>query len=111
MVTVEAAIAIPAILVGGLLSASVPAVVAGQVACADAAREAALLIARGANAAEVDAAVDALAPDGAVVRVGRAGHTVWVEVTASVSMGAGPLAGRAWVPLSGHAVAAREPGV
>jgi len=110
MVTVEAAIAIPALLVVGLLAAWMPALVAAQTACADAAREAALLAARGGTRAEVQALVTTLAPDGAGWRLDTASGTVTADVTASIPLGSGPLVGRMAIPLSGHAVAAREPG-
>ncbi|MEU6563980.1 TadE family type IV pilus minor pilin [Nocardia nova] len=101
-VTVEAAIALAALVVvvvlclGALLAASM------QVRCIDAAREAARLAARGATAEAVPIARQ-VAPPGAVIDV----HEVDDRVVATVSARVPALP---MLRLRAEAVAAREPG-
>ncbi|WP_236796293.1 TadE family type IV pilus minor pilin [Amycolatopsis sp. GM8] len=102
-VTVEAAIALGALtLVLGLVLAGVAAV-AGQLRCADAAREAARLIARG-DRPLAEQAVTQIAP-GARLQVDLTGNAVTVDVTAEPAGGLLP-----GVHLRGHAYALLEPG-
>lgn len=108
MVTVETAIAIPALLLVALFAAGVPAAVSAQVACGDAAREAALMLARDVPRDEVVAVVERLAPDGASLDVTRRRSSVAVRVRARVFPVTG-LVGRGFgVPVAGRSVAARE---
>jgi len=108
MVTVEAAIAVPALILAGVLASGAPAVVGAQIACADAAREAALLLARDEPAAQAAAVVASLAPRGATVSVSRAPATVDVAVRAQVSPLPGPLARVVTLEVSARSVAVRE---
>lgn len=110
MVTVETALAVPALLVAGLCAAAVPGVVAGQIACADAAREAALMIARDLPRAQATGLASSVAPQGADVVVGTQGRFVQVTVSATLRPLPGPLAAVVGVPVSASAVALREPG-
>lgn len=102
-VTVEAAFALAALVavltmcLGGLLAAS------SQVRCIDAAREAARLVARGAED-EAVAAARRVAPPGAEVAVHVDGDRVTATVTAHT-----PLLPR--LKLHASAFAVREPGV
>ncbi|BDU04082.1 TadE family type IV pilus minor pilin [Nocardia cyriacigeorgica] len=101
-VTVEAAIALAAIVVavvaciGALLAAST------QVRCIDAAREAARLTARGDSTGAIPAA-RAIAPPGAEIVVRRDGTRILATVTAGTPLL--PL-----LELRAEAVAAPEPG-
>jgi Flp pilus assembly protein TadG len=102
-VTVEAAVALGALaVVFGLVLAGVTVVIE-QLRCADAAREAARLVARG----EEDKAGDAvrrIGPTDAQLSVATAGDEITVRVTAS------PLAGLLpGVRLDARAFAVREP--
>jgi hypothetical protein len=108
MVTVETAIAVPALLVAGLCAAAVPGVVSGQIACGDAAREAALMIARDVPRAEAVGVVAAMAPSGAAVVVGTEGRFVEVTVRATLRPLPGPFAEVVGVPVAASAVALRE---
>lgn len=108
MVTIEAAIAVATLLVATVLASVVPAAVATQIRCADAAREVALLVARDAPASQVRRVVSALAPEPAEVSVSSSGGWVSVRV-ASTAPTRGPLAGRLSLPVSGTAVARLEP--
>lgn len=110
MVTVETAFAVPALLVAGLCAAAVPGVVAGQIACGDAAREAALMIVRDLPRAQATRLASSVAPDGADVVVGTQGRFVEVTVSARLRPLPGPLAAVVGVPVSASAVALREPG-
>lgn len=101
-VTVEAAIALCALVtVFGFLCSGAMAVYR-EVGCVDAAREAARLISRGQRQLAEDM-VRSLAPAGARLAVQDAGDTVEVEVLASAG---GLLPG---VELKGQAFAFREP--
>lgn len=109
MVTVETAVAIPMLLVVGLAAAGVPAAVGAQIRCADAARDAALLVARGVPADEAAALVTARAPQGARVAVTTSVSAVDVTVSAQVSPVPGPLQALVSVPVSAQSSAPREP--
>ncbi len=74
MVTVEAAIAVPLLLAVGLLAAGAPGVVGAHIRCADAAREAALMVARDLPVAEAEATVASSPPGGADVGAGARRH-------------------------------------
>lgn len=111
MVTVETALAVPMLVLVGLLAAVAPGAVGAQVACLDAAREAALLVARGWPAAEAVSAAAHLAPPGAEVVVAPRGSGVMVAVSADVALAPAPLASVLTLPVQGTAVARYEPGV
>ncbi|OLR89725.1 TadE family type IV pilus minor pilin [Actinokineospora bangkokensis] len=102
-VTVEAAIALGAVVMVLALVLTGIAAVTEQVRCVDAAREAARLAARG-EPERGQAAAAAIAPDGAEVTVTRSGD----EITATVRVpaAAGLLPG---VTLSADAYAIAEP--
>ena len=101
MGTVEAALALAALVVVTVLCVSgVTAVIAG-VRCTDAAREAARLAARGDGSAATATALS-VAPPGAEVHVRRDGGFVIATVTARHALLPG-------IPIRGHAVAAVEP--
>jgi hypothetical protein len=103
-VTVEAAIALCALVtVFGFLCSGAMAVY-GELRCVDAAREAARLISRGQRQLAEDI-VRSLAPSGARLAVRDAGDTIEVEVLAAAG---GLLPG---VELKGQAFAFREPAV
>lgn len=101
--TVEAAIALAALVaavvlcIGALLAAST------QVRCVDAAREAARLAARG-DTAQAVAAARTVAPPGAIVEVRGGGDRVTAVVTAGTPLLPG-------LRLRAEAVAVTEPGV
>ncbi|QFU85702.1 TadE family type IV pilus minor pilin [Amycolatopsis sp. YIM 10] len=102
-VTVEAAIALGALtaffvlLIGGLVA------MADQLRCADAAREAARLVARG-QPESVERAVREIGPAGAEFVVRPEGDAVTVEVAAGARLLPG-------LRLNGHAYALYEPEV
>ncbi len=101
--TVESALVIPVLVLVLVLSLAGIASVIAQVRCADAAREAARLAGRG-DADGAVAAVAALAPDGASLRLGGSGEIV--VATVSVEAIGGFLPG---VMIRASAAAAREP--
>lgn len=104
-VTVEAAIALCAlVVVFGLVLAGVSAVL-GQVRCTDAAREAARLLARG-DRARAERAVTEIAPGGARLVARTEGDGLTVEVTAEPVGGLLP-----GIRLTGQAYAVLENGV
>jgi Flp pilus assembly protein TadG len=104
MVTVEAALALCAlVVVVGLALASIAAVT-DQLRCTDAAREAARLTARG-EADRAAAVAAQIAPSGAQVDIRVAGDAVTVEVSAQPVGGLLP-----GLRLTGHAYAVAEPG-
>lgn len=108
MVTVETAIAVPVVLAAGLLAAGAPTVVGAHVACTDAAREAALMLARSAPGPSVASVAGELAPPGAQVHAVERGDLVEVTVRATVAPIRGPLGGVVALPVSGRSVALRE---
>jgi Flp pilus assembly protein TadG len=101
-VTVEAAIALAALLIAVLLCLGALLAVSAQVRCVDAAREAARLAARGAGTDAIPAA-RRVAPPGATVTLRAEGDQVIATVTVRTPVL--PLVLRA------DAVAALEPGV
>ncbi|MEC3913810.1 TadE family type IV pilus minor pilin [Nocardia sp. CDC160] len=101
MATVEAAIALAALVAVLLLGIGALLTVSAQVRCVDAAREAARLAARGDSAAAVSTA-RRVAPPGARIELSADGDLVVAEVSARATVL--PLILRA------TAVAAREPG-
>lgn len=107
MVTVETALAIAALVTATLVASAVPAAVATAVRCGDAAREVALLAARGASSDDIEAARAAMAPAGSALSISSDGRFVTVVVTADATS-RGPLAGRLSVPVHGRAVAQVE---
>ena len=107
MVTVETALAIAALVTATLLASAVPVAVATVVRCGDAAREVALLAARGASSDDIEAARAAMAPADAALSISSDGRFVTVVVTADATS-RGPLAGRLSVPVRGRAVAQVE---
>ncbi len=108
MVTAEAALALPVLVLVLAGAVAAVAVLGAQVRCVDAAREGVLAAARGEDRARVGSLVEDLAPEGARVRVdGPDGDRVSVTVTAEVA----PLGAVPWsVRLSASAVARPEPG-
>ncbi len=107
MVTAEAALVLPVLVL--VLAAAVGAlvVVGAQLRCIDAAREAVRAAARGEEQAEVVAGASAAAPDGATVDVSASGREVGVTVRAAVA----PLGAFPWrVEVSATAAARPEPG-
>ena len=107
MVTAETAVVLPVLLFVLAGAVAVLTVLGAQLRCVDAAREGARAAARGEPVASVSRTVDQLATDGAVTRVTGDGDEVKVTVTARVApIGPLPIV----VPVSGTAVAVREPG-
>lgn len=106
MVTVEAALVLPMVLLVGAAAMALPLLGGAQVRCTDAAREVALLVARGASPADATAVARRLAPGSATIRVDDVDGLVRASVSAPV--GANVL-GRTWaVTVHGSAVAAAE---
>ena len=108
MVTAEAALALPVLVLVLAGAVAAIAVLGAQLRCVDAAREGVLAAARGEDGATVRSIADGIAPDGARVRVdGPEGDRVSVTVTAEVT----PLGAVPWsVQVSASAVACPEPG-
>jgi Flp pilus assembly protein TadG len=108
MVTAEAALALPVLVLVLAGAVAAVAVLAAQLRCVDAAREGVLAAARGEDGAAVRSLVESTAPAGAAVQVdGPAGDRVSVTVTAVVT----PLGAVPWsVRLSASATARPEPG-
>lgn len=104
-VTVEAAIALCGLMAMFGLVLSGILVVTGEIRCADAAREAARLVARGQRPL-ADQAVKELAPDGARLSVAAEGDAITVEVRAEAIGGLLP-----GIQLNGRAYAVLEPGI
>lgn len=106
MVTAEIAVALPVVVV--LLGAALTAVavVAAQLRCVDAAREAARAAARGEPAEVVRSLAAEAAPSDAAVEVSTGGDEVTVRVSARVRTLGGLLPS---FRVSGSAVALREP--
>ncbi|MGH8775896.1 MAG: TadE family type IV pilus minor pilin, partial [Jiangellaceae bacterium] len=76
--------ALPALVLVVVAAVWVVSIALAQLRCADAAREAARAAARGESQAEVTQLAEAVAPDGAIVRVRVEGELVTVEVSARV---------------------------
>jgi len=109
MVTAEAALTLPAlVLVLGMMLWAVAAVT-GQLRCVDAARSAARAIARGESVAAAVAAAHRLAPNGAEVRVRQDGDLVRVEVAAEMGGDGGVGKLLPDLVVSGDAAVATEP--
>lgn len=109
MVTAEAALVLPVLVLVLAGALAVLTVVGAQLRCVDAAREGVRAAARGEAAAAVVAAAEELAPEGAAVVTGHPeGHLVTVTVRASVRpLGTALLS----VPVEATATARTEPGV
>lgn len=108
MVTAEAAVVLPVLLV--VLAAAVWALacVVAQLRCVDAASLAARAAARGEAPSVVDRTGRAAGPAGSRVAVTRTRDHVDVTVAAVVRPLGGALAALPGVPVRAHAVAARE---
>ena len=105
--TAETALVLPTLLGLGFALAFVIAAVADRIRCADAAWEAARVLARGESSAVAGQAVHQLAPRGASMSVDSSGGHVSVEVTTALAFG------NAFLPVlhvDGRAQAACEPG-
>ena len=108
MVTAEAALVLPVLVLVLAGAVAVLTVVGAQLRCVDAAREAVRAAARGEAPADVVAAASQVAPDGAVVEPGRVGDLVTVTVRAPVRpLGTALLS----VTVRSTATARSEPGV
>lgn len=105
MVTLETALAIPVLLLVAMVAAWVPGVVGARIASADAAREAALVLARGGSEAQAAAIVASLLP-GADVHAYREDALVRVQVVRQVPVGPWRLGS---VSVRGQAAAVVEP--
>ena len=105
MVTMETALAVPVLLLVALVAASLPALVGARVAASDAAREVALVLARGGPEAQAAAIVAALLP-GAAVDAAHQGSLVRVQVVHEVAVGPW---GLGLLTVRGQAVAVVEP--
>jgi hypothetical protein len=84
MVTAELAVALPALVLAGLLAITGLQVVLVQLQCLDAAGVAARLAGRGETPADVTAVAARTGPRGAQVRLARDGDLVRAEVLAQV---------------------------
>jgi Flp pilus assembly protein TadG len=106
MVTAEAAVVLPVLLLVLAGAVAVITVVGAQLRCVDAAREGARAAARGETVAVVRQIAAGAAPDGAVTAVEVTGDRVRVTVSAEVA----PLGPVPWrTRVSAQAVAQREP--
>jgi Flp pilus assembly protein TadG len=106
-VTAETALVLPTLLGLGFALAFVIAAVADRIRCADAAWEAARVLARGESSAVAAQAVHQLAPRGASMSVDNSGGHVSVQVSTALAFG------NAILPVlhvDGRAQAACEPG-
>lgn len=100
MSTVEAALAVAAMLAVALLCLGVLSAAALRIGCVDAAREGARLAARGDPGAQQ--AAEGAAPGGARVQITQTDETVEVTVTARVAL-------LPMISVTGRASAAHEP--
>ncbi|MEU4419521.1 TadE family type IV pilus minor pilin [Actinoplanes sp. NPDC024001] len=100
--TAELAAGLPALMLLFLAGVGAVAGVLTRAQCLDAAREAALAVARG----EPTSAARATAPDGADITVSRNGEQVTAVVSARVPFLGGRIPG---ITVEARAVAAREP--
>lgn len=108
MVTAEAAVVLPVLLVVLGMAVWALACVAAALRCTDAAHEAARFAARGEPPARVVAIARAAAPGGATVSVSRDGEQVVVLVQAQVRPFGGLLRGLPAVPVRASATALAE---
>jgi Flp pilus assembly protein TadG len=108
MVTAEAAVVLPVLLVVLIAAIWVLAAVAAQLRCVDAARLGARAAARGDSSASVAATTAALAPADAQVRVDRSGVEVTVVVQAVVRPFGAVLARLPGTPVAARATALVE---
>ena len=110
MVTAEAAVVVPSLLIVGLVLVWAVTVGTAQLRCFDAARAGARAVARGEDIDAVRRMAEQAAPAGATVTVTRSGDDVEVRVDFTA-------AGPGWLPavpdleVSGSAVAAAEDAV
>jgi Flp pilus assembly protein TadG len=105
--SVELAVALPSLVLLVMAGVAMVSLATGQMRCVDAAREAARAVARGDSASVAYAIARQVAPRGAEVRVESSGERVIVTVSArgqALSRLVAPM------PISGRAVALREPG-
>jgi Flp pilus assembly protein TadG len=107
MVTAELAVALPALMLVLALALGVLAVGTARLRCADAARAAVRLAARGESADVVRTAAERIAAGDVSVRVTGTGVDVTVEVSAPVRLPGHWLPG---VVVTERATEAREPG-
>lgn len=107
MVTAEAAVVLPALVVVVWAAVGAVALATAQLRCVDAAREAARAAARGESVSEARTLAEAAAPRRARVSVRVVGDRAQVVVTATVRPFGGLLP---QVPVTARAVTAREPG-
>jgi Flp pilus assembly protein TadG len=105
MVSAETAVVLPVLLFVAAVAACVPALVGTRVACTDAAREAALLVARGEDPQRARQVVARLVPGGQLA-VRTSDGLVEAEVVDEVHLA--PIAG-ASITVRGSAVAVVEP--
>jgi hypothetical protein len=108
MVTAEAAMVIPVLLLVTVALAWLVTLGIAQVRCLDAAREGARLAARGEPTGAVTAAAKRAGPDGTRVFVDAGGDTVTVRVEADVVPDVPLLDGLPSVTLSAEATSASE---
>jgi hypothetical protein len=108
MVTAELAVALPALVLVLAMALGVLAVGTARLRCADAARAAVRLAARGEPPAAVRAAATAIGAGDATVRIMREGQDVTVEVSTSVRLPGHWLPG---VTVTERATEASEPGL
>ena len=108
MVTAEAAMVIPVLLLVTIALAWLVTLGIAQVRCLDAAREGARLAARGEPPAAVTAAAKRAGPDGTRVFVDAGADTVTVRVEADVVPDVPLLDGLPGVTLSAEATSAME---
>jgi len=106
-VTAETALALPALVLVLAFALWAVQVVAGQLRCVDAAREAARALARGDSQSAARAAAQRAAPLGAVIAMTSGGGEVAVTVSADIR--APGLRGRGY-HVTARAVAELEPG-
>jgi Flp pilus assembly protein TadG len=105
MVSAETAVVLPLLLLVAGVAACVPALVGTRIACTDAAREAALLVARGGTEAEASVVVTRLV-EGGRLKVSTSGELVEAEVVGRASLGP---TGLGSLTVRGTAVAQVEP--
>lgn len=106
--TAETAIVLPVVVVMVVLVLITGAGIGTQVRLESAARGAARELARGEDTAAASAVAERIGGDGTQVSVGGDGAWVQVEVTRTLRIGTGVLAGANW-QLSADAEARREP--